>query len=192
MEQFNAYHEQGLQCSIDFGGSAVPFGAREYFEKYGYIIIKNLWDPKALYDPIPKRNKDTKIKREQTSKYKFLQAKIRKILEDILGETLYSDICYDCFYFERHRVDEHSNEDENKVIVSIQASTNLDSPWPFYIETSNGECHSIDLEDGWAILYNTSMTWRESFKSNLNIFQKLFSKRDELYCHQIYYHYLKT
>ena len=53
MEQFNKYHKQGLQCSIDDGDHGVPEGARDYFNRYGYMIIKNLYDAKELYRPVP-------------------------------------------------------------------------------------------------------------------------------------------
>ena len=55
MEQFNKYHKQGLRCSFNpfVGDVAIPEGARTYFEREGYMIIRNLYDPKKLYHPVP-------------------------------------------------------------------------------------------------------------------------------------------
>ena len=50
MEMNNA---TGLYCSsIPIGGSSFE-GTKAYFDKYGYIYVKNLYDPKELFDEVP-------------------------------------------------------------------------------------------------------------------------------------------
>lgn len=219
MEQFNSYRDQGLQCSIDNGDAPVPIGARDYLKRHGYLIIKNIYDTKQLYCPVPKQKGKIDIGEENLYKYNHflkdnqsnncclrynysqyltLQAKIRLIVEDIIGEKLHSNNCYDCFHFENHRVFEHSGLNPQEIIVSVQASTNLPTKWPFIIKTFNDEYHSINLENGWAILYfNQEMiNWREPFKSNRNkiiqSIESLLLNKNYSYCHQVFFHYLKA
>lgn len=218
MEQFNKYHQQGLQCSIDPGAPAVPLGAREYFDRHGYMIIKNLYDPKELFHEVPKErgqinyfgsvdrfnhNPDEmqvpgSLARYTHPQYKEAHTKIRLILEDILGEKLYNTYYYDRFYFAGQRLVRHSDRDACEVSVSVQISTNADKPWPFCIETPSGEERFANLEDGWGLLYKgcERQHWRDPLESRYTKFGKILNKvlrkPDDTYHHQIFFHYVRA
>lgn len=219
MEQFNKYHEQGLQCSIDNNSPAVPLGAKQYLDRHGCMIIKNLCDPEELFHPIVVKKEENNFDKEQLnqfghflnkdlsdkcsirynySKYKLIHSKIQIILEDIIGEKLHSNYCYDIFHFKGHEVIKHKNNDPNEIIVCVQVSTNLNSSWPFYIDTSDDEENFISLKDGWAVVYKgfEKSTWRRPFDSRHGKFKQLFNKiirkKDDTYYHQVFFHYTKA
>lgn len=219
MEQFNKYHQQGLHCSIDPGAPAVPQGAREYFDKHGYMIIKNLYDPKELFHPVPKErgqmnwwgkniNEFThcpdemqvpgSLARYTHPQYREAHTKIRLILEDILGEKLYNTYYYDRFYFAGQRLVRHSDRDACEISVSVQISTNASKPWPFCIETPSGEERFANLENGWGLLYKgcERQHWRDPLESRYGKRQRLWNKirrkEDDTYHHQIFFHYVRA
>jgi hypothetical protein len=218
MEQFNKYHQQGLQCSIDPGALPVPFGAREYFDRHGYMIIKNLYDPKKLYHHVPKErgqinyygsvdcfqhNPDEmqvpgSLARYTHPQYKKAHTEIRMILEDILGEKLYNTYYYDRFYFTGQRLVRHSDRDACEISVSIQISTNAINPWPFCIETAQGEECFANLQDGWGLLYKGCERehWRDQLRSRYSrlgkFVNKIRGKEDDTYHHQVFFHYVKA
>jgi len=218
MEQFNKYHQQGLQCSIDPGAPAVPLGAREYFDRHGYLIIKNLYDPKELYSSISEEsgqityygsvdrfhhNPDEiqvpgSLSRYNHPQYKEAHIKIRLILEDILGEKLYNTYYYDRTYRRGQRLVRHKDRDACEISVSIQISTNSVMPWPFCIETPNGEEHSVNLQNGWGLLYKGCERehWREPLESRYTKLGQFWNKirriKDDTYHHQIFFHYVKA
>jgi hypothetical protein len=218
MEQFNKYYQQGLQCSIDPGAPAVPEGARDYFNKHGYLIIKNLYDPKELYTPVPKERGQINyfgsidsfrhdsnemqvpgsLARYSYPQYKQAHTKIRLILEDILGEKLYNTYYYDRFYFVGQRLVRHNDRNACEISVSIQISANTKKSWPFCIETPNNDEHFANLYDGWGILYKGCERdhWRDSLRSRYNNFEKicnkLIGKNDDTYHHQVFFHYVKA
>jgi hypothetical protein len=219
MEQFNKYHEQGLQCSIDPGDPPVPIGAREYFDRHGYMIIKNLYDPKELYHPVPKERGqmnwwgkkidqfthseveaqvEGSLARYSHPQYSEIHSKIRLILEDILGEKLYNTYYYDRFYFAGQRLVRHSDRHACEISVSVQISTNANKPWPFCIETPSGEERFANLQDGWGLLYKGCERehWRDPLQSKYNkptcLFNKITRKEDDTYHHQIFFHYVRA
>jgi hypothetical protein len=220
MEQFNKYHEQGLQCSIDPGAAAVPVGAREYFDKHGYMIIKNLYDPKELYHPVPKERGQINYWGKRTDQfnhfpeeqqvngslarythpqYREIHSKVRMILEDILGEKLYNTYYYDRFYFAGQRLFRHSDRDACEISVSIQISTNASKPWPFCIETPSGEERFANLQDGWGLLYKGCERehWRDPLQSRYTrkrdkLINWITRKEDDTYHHQIFFHYVRA
>ena len=174
LEQFNKYHEQGLSCSIDRGDRQVPHGARDYFDRHGYMIIKNLYDAKELYRPVPEERgqinywgkekdqfnyfpEETQVNGSLATythpQYRQANTNIRLILEDILGEKLYNTYYYDRYYFAGQRLFRHADRDACEISVSIQISNNRKEPWPFCIETPSGEERFCNLEDGWGLLY---------------------------------------
>ena len=215
-EQFNKY--PGLFCSIDPGDEAVPYGARDYFNRHGYLIIKNLYDPKELYTSVPSErgqinyygsvdryhhNPDEiqvpgSLARYSYPKYKQAHTKIRLILEDLLGEKLYNTYYYDRFYFTGQRLVRHSDRGSCEISVSVQISTNAVKPWPFCIETPNGEERFANLQNGWGLLYKGCERehWRDPLKTRHNkkqrLLNKIFKKEDDTYHHQIFFHYVNA
>jgi hypothetical protein len=218
LEQFNKYSNQGLYCSIDKNAPPAPFGSREYFERHGYVIIKNLYDPKELYEPVPNERGQINyfgsvdnfrhtpdemqvpgsIARYSHPKYKQIHTNIRLILEDILGEKLYNTYYYDRFYFAGQRLIRHKDRDACEISVSVQVSSNSSKPWPFCIETPNEEERSLNLQDGWGLLYKGCERehWRDPLKSRHSKFKRILNKisrkRDDTYHHQIFFHYVRA
>lgn len=222
MEQFNKYHKQGLQCSFDpfAGDRSIPEGARTYFEREGYMIIKNLYDPKKLYHTVPEESgqihywgkrvdefnhvpEDDQVNgslvRYMHPQYRKIHSKVRRILEDILGEELYNTYYHDRFCFAGQRLQRHCDRydvDACEISVSIQCSTNTKNPWPFCIQTPSGGKRAFELEDGWGILYNGRETdhWREPLESCYTrkrdkLKNWITRKEDDTYYHQISFHY---
>jgi hypothetical protein len=218
MEQFNKYHEQGLQCSIDPGAPGVPEGAKQYFKKYGYLIIKNLWNPKELYATVPKergqinyygsvdkfhhdpeeRQVNGSLARYSHPQYKEIHSKIRLILQDILGEELYNTYYYDRFYFKGQRLVRHKDRDACEVSVSVQISSNANQPWPFCLQTLEGKEIAANLQDGWGLLYMGCEVehWRDPLESRYSklgrLTNKVLRKDDDTYWHQIFFHYVRA
>lgn len=218
MEQFNKYAGKGIHCSIDPGAPAVPVGAQKYFKKHGYLIIKNLWDPKELYHEVPKergqinyygsidkfyhdpeeKQVNGSLARYSHPQYKEIHSKIRIILQDILGEELYNTYYYDRFYFEGQRLYRHSDRDACEISVSVQISTNASKPWPFCLQTLEGKEIAANLENGWGLLYMGCNVehWRDPLESRHGEYKKklnnILRKRDDTYHHQIFFHYVRA
>jgi hypothetical protein len=216
MELFNKYNDIDLRCSIDSNDDAVPKGARDYFNRYGYLIIQNLFNPEELFDEVPvQRGQITyygslekysyseeelqvngSLSRYNHPRYKEAHSKIRLILEDILGQKLYNTYYYDRFYFSGQKLCRHIDRDACEISVSIQVSTNSTNSWPFCIETHNGEERFCNLQNGWGILYKGCERehWRDSLQSRHNKLKKLtnniLKKKDDTYHHQIFFHYV--
>lgn len=219
LQQFNKYHQQSLQCSIDPGDSPVPQGSRDYFNRHGYMVIKNLYDPKELYHPVPKERGQIKywgkkldqfsysenesqvngsLARYSHPQYREIHSKIRLILEDILGEKLYNTYYYDRFYFVGQRLFRHADRDACEISVSVQISTNSFVPWPLCIETPSGEERFANLQNGWGFLYKGCERehWREPLESRYSRIGKFINKitntKDDTYHHQIFFHYVRA
>jgi hypothetical protein len=183
------------------------------------MIIKNLYDPKELYSPVPEErgqinyygsvnhfhhNPDEmqvpgSLARYSHPQYKQAHTKIRLILEDILGEKLYNTYYYDRFYFTGQRLVRHSDRDACEISVSVQISTNAVNPWPFCIETPSGEERYANLQDGWGLLYKGCERehWRDPLQSRYirkrdKLMNWIFRKEDDTYHHQIFFHYVRA
>ena len=218
MEYYLKYYPQKLQCSIDRGDDPVPKGAKDFFDRHGYLIIKNLYDPEELFDLVPsergqinyygsidkyesvpdERQVPGSLARYTHPKYKEVHLKIRLILEDILGEKLYNTYYYDRFYFAGQKLDRHSDRDSCEISVSVQISTNSTRPWPFCVETPNNQEHAVIIGNGSGVLYKgcERQHWRDSLSSRYGRFQrfmnKLKKKNDDTYHHQIFFHYVRA
>lgn len=218
LELFPKYEDQNIQCSIDEGDLAVPIGCRDYFKRHGYMVIKNLYNPKELISPVPQQRgqinycgseekyihipEETQVpgsvSRYNHPKYKLIHTKIRLILEDILGEKLYNTYYYDRFYFPGQRLVRHRDRDACEISVSIQISTNSNTPWPFCIEDVSGEEHFANLENGWGLLYKGCERehWRDPLQSRhtklKRLWNKIIRKKDDTYHHQIFFHYVRA
>jgi len=127
-----------------------------FFEENGYLVVKNLWDPKELYRPVPKERGQINYwgKRldqfihiqveEQVEgsvayywhpQYRMIHSGIRIKLEKELGRRLYNTYYYDRFYFPGQELKRHVDRDACEISVTIHASTNLKTPWPIWIKT---------------------------------------------------------
>ncbi len=128
----------------------------DQFEKDGYLVVKNLWDPKELYRPVPKErgqinywgkrlDQFTYCELEQQvegslacywhPQYRSIHSQIRLKLEKILGKKLYNTYYYDRFYFPGQALTRHADRDACEISVTTHISTNLKEPWPIWIKT---------------------------------------------------------
>ena len=150
--------ERMTQDQIDFQ-ERVNCGSsktnNEEFEKNGYLVIKNLWDPQDLYCEVPeirgqinyfgKLDKfhheplemqvEGSLARYYYPPYKYAHSQIRKKLEKAIGSELANTYYYDRFYFPGQELTKHADRDACEISVTVHISTNLSTPWPIWIKT---------------------------------------------------------
>tara|TARA_B100000287_G_scaffold152028_1_gene143754 strand:+ start:42 stop:770 length:729 start_codon:yes stop_codon:yes gene_type:complete len=131
----------------------------EDFDKDGYLVIKDLWDPEELYHPVPdmrgqlnywdnnprnfsyqevEQQVEGSLARYWHPQYRKIHSGVRKKVEKIIGRKLYKTYYYDRFYFEGQELTKHADRDACEISVSIHISTNLPDDlkdWPFKIKT---------------------------------------------------------
>jgi len=127
----------------------------EQFDRDGYLILKNLWDPKDLFSNPPairgqynyfgKIDKFQHIQIENqvegsTSRYyfppyKFAHSQIRLKLEKVIGKKLYNTYYYDRFYNPGQELTNHADRPACEISVTIHVSSNVSNPWPIWIKT---------------------------------------------------------
>ena len=139
--------------------SGTSWTNNEEFDKNGYLVVKNLWDPKELECPVPmqrgqfhyfnKNYDDFSYEAEEaqvkgsTSRYWFPQYRtvhtgIRLKLEKIIGRKLYNTYYYDRFYFNGQKLESHTDRDACEISVTIHVRTSLEgkeAEWPIWIKT---------------------------------------------------------
>lgn len=198
-----------LYCSsLGTGGGSFE-GINAFFNKYGYLKVEKLYDPKELYSEVPKErgqityygsvDKFDHIPEEQQvngslaryshPQYKQIHSQIRLKLEKILGEQLYNTYYYDRFYFPGQELTRHKDRDACEISVSVHISTNSKKPWPIWMKSPEGEERYVELEPGDGVIYKGCDIehWRESFNPKFNIFD-----RKNYYYHQIFFHYVRA
>lgn len=179
------------------------------FDRDGYLVIKNLFDPKKLYRPVPNdrgliKYTDSKPiwmgEEPQVSgsssafnhpQYGLIHTQIKYQLEEVIGRELLETYYFDRFYFSGQRLDWHIDRDPCEISVSVHVSSNLDEPWPFWIKTPDtydgeeivkkGENRFCNLSPGDGVIYKGCERphWREPLKEG-----------EGLYYHQIFFHYV--
>ena len=131
----------------------------ESFEKNGYLVIKDLWDPEELYHPLPPergqmnwwgKNMDQfthsevemqvegSLARYWHPQYRQIHCGIRTKLEEALGRKLYNTYYYDRYYLPKMELTRHADRDACEISVTVHISTNLtgeDANWPIFIKT---------------------------------------------------------
>ena len=129
------------------------------FDKDGYLVIKDLWDPEKLYHPVPEQKGqynyydgnpehfnhvpnegqvEGSIARYWHPQYRRTHSGIRMKLEKIIGRLLYNTYYYDRYYFAGQELTPHADRDACEISVSVHVGTNLegkDADWPFMIKT---------------------------------------------------------
>ena len=188
----------------------------EKFDKDGYLVIKDLWDPEELYHPLPdvrgqlnywdknpehfnhneiEQQVEGSLARYWHPQYRDIHTGIRLKLEEIVGRKLYNTYYYDRYYFPGQELHRHADRDACEISVSVHISTNLtgdNAKWPFKIKTVSGEERSLSLEPGDGLLYKGCERphWRDPMPTEYQ--RKLFRKveKDGLYYHQIFFHYV--
>ena len=199
----------------EWKNSGTTWTRNEQFDKDGYYVVKNLWDPKELYDPLPLIHKhrgqyswwgkkldqfnyqeiegqvEGSLSRYTYPKYLKVHGGIRKKLEKIIGRDLYETYYYDRYYFPGQELTKHADRDACEISVSIHISTNLPDnikDWPFYIKTCSGEERSCILNSGDGLIYKGCERphWRNPMPGK----KKGLINRKEYYYHQIFFHYV--
>ena len=201
-----------LYCSsLGTGGGSFE-GINAFFNKYGYLKVEKLYDPKELYCEVPKEkgqinyygsvDKFDHIPEEQQvngslaryshPQYKQIHSQIRLKLEKILGEQLYNTYYYDRFYFSGQELTRHKDRDACEISVSVHISTNSKKPWPIWMKSPEGEERYVELEPGDGVIYKGCDIehWREPFRPYTNIFDRLLTR--DYYYHQIFFHYVRA
>ena len=131
----------------------------EQFEKDGYVVEKDLWDPEELYYPCPnergqmsywdknpqhfkhvpvEHQVEGSLARYWHPQYRKTHSGVRKKLEKVIGRKLYNTYFYDRYYFPGQELNKHADRDACEISVSIHISTNLPDDlkdWPFKIKT---------------------------------------------------------
>ena len=131
----------------------------EKFDKDGYLVVKDLWDPEELYHPVPEekgqynywdknpehfnhvpveQQVEGSTSRYWHPQYRAIHSGIRMKLEEIIGRKLYNTYYYDRFYYPGQELTKHADRDACEISVSVHVSTNLegkDADWPFWIKT---------------------------------------------------------
>ena len=140
----------------EYNNTGTSWTRNEFFERNGYLIIKNLCDPKKLFHPVPElrgqlnyRSKDLNdfehievegqvegsIARYWHPQYRKIHSEIRLILEQIIGRKLYNTYYYDRFYFPGQELKKHTDRPACEISVTIHVSTNIKESWPIWIKT---------------------------------------------------------
>lgn len=219
MEVYNKYSNINLSCSIEHFDKRVPYGARDYFKRHGYVLVKNILPDFPLYAKIPKnKRKKNKIEymREGTEnntpkevlvenssvqyqniKYQEAYEKVGELVADILGVGLNKYFYNTCFSFNNQSLDPHFDEnlDTNSLCVELQFNTNLFVSWPLFIETKKQETHIIKLENGCGIIYDGTKVkhWREPMASRYTRLGKILRlNNDKTFCHHGTFYYLNN
>ena len=197
----------------------------ESFEKNGYLVIKDLWDPEELYHPLPEergqvswwgKNMDQfthtpvemqvegSLARYWHPQYRQIHCGIRMKLEEALGRKLYNTYYYDRYYFPGQALTRHADRDACEISVTVHIGTNLQEDWPIWIKTPDtyldkrktqilvpGENRSVILKAGDGMVYKGCERphWRDPMPGAKKS-KKLFGKNQELYYHQIFFHYV--
>jgi len=185
----------------------------EDFDRDGYFVVKNLWDPEELYHPVPmergqinyfgsidkfyhdpvEQQVEGSLARYHHPQYREIHSQIRIKLEKIIGRKLYDTYYYDRFYFPGQELTKHTDRAACEISVTVHISTNLQEPWSIWIKTPNGEHRSVDLEPGDGMIYKGCERphWRDPMPTEYE--KTWYGKRVEkegLYYHQIFFHYV--
>ena len=216
--------EEVVKSLVSKNGFSVP--RNEFLDTNGYLIIKNLCDPKKLFHPVPKErglfnwkgsDKLDKFTHQEVEnqvngsvarywhpQYRKIHSEIRLILERIIGRKLYNTYYYDRFYFPGQELKKHTDRPACEISVSVHVSSNIKQDWAFYIKTPDGYKDSskkevsyygkevsIVLKPGDGVVYKGCERphWRNKMPGFLDT-QLHKSKLEELYYHQIFFHYV--
>ena len=139
--------------------SGTAWTRNDFFEKNGYLLIRNLWDPEKLYSEPPTERglynyyggKTDQFNHEPVEnqvegstarywhpQYRRIHTGVRKKLEGHLGRLLYNTYYYDRFYYPGQELKKHADRDACEISVTIHCSTNIkgkSAKWPVWIKT---------------------------------------------------------
>ena len=139
--------------------SGTSWTRSESFDKNGYLVLKNLWDPEELYSEVPnqkgqynywdknplhfnhapvEQQVEGSTSRYWHPQYRAIHSGIRLKLEEAIGRKLYNTYYYDRFYYPGQALKIHADRPACEISVTVHVSTNLkgkDADWPIWIKT---------------------------------------------------------
>lgn len=194
MEQFNLYAKQGLLCSIDLDDECVPKGAVDFFNRHGYLIMKNLCDAKEIKKNISNFRRKNKLKNLNLTYIKY-QSEIGKILQDLFEKEIISaGYCEKITFIDNEIVNDYK-QNEYEFSVNLQISSNLNSPFRLYLQSLLGQKNYINHQDDLGILLNDKKIdiWSDKIETKYNsiekFIRKIFLMPDNTYQHQVIFYY---
>ena len=115
-------------------------------------------------------------------KFKRTFIKVKKIVEEVLGEKVYPTYYYDRFYFKGCQLEKHVDRHACEISISMHISTNATYDWPLFFQV-NDKVIPVTPKAGEAVLYKgiEFEHWRDPLKGNRNT-----------YFHQIFFHYVRA
>ena len=175
----DANRDWGPQEKAMFGTSKTKHGE---FEKFGFLVLKGIWDPKDLQEKIDydsghfSYNQHGKyVKSEECQvpgsrarhnypPYKFFHSQMRKRVEAVIGSELFNTYYYDRVYYSGQELVKHMDRDPCEISLTYQIGSNTGKQWPIWIKTPDkydedgnvtekGKEISVKLDDGDAVLY---------------------------------------
>lgn len=187
------------------------FTKHPLFEQQGYLVVPNLCDASALYEPCPTERGQKEYwgdKEEQHiflpverqipgcmsrygyPKYKAVERLIKNKIEMILDRKLYSTYYFDRYYFPGQELKKHIDRDACEISVTVHISTNLKgkhADWPIKFETPEGNEGSVTLKPGDGAIYKGCERphWRDPLPK-----PHFWLKKEQPYYHQIFFHYV--
>ena len=136
--------------------SGTSWTRNETFDKNGFLVLQNLYDPQELFHPVldirgqlnyrsNKLDDFVHIKEEEQvqgslarywhPQYRKIHSDIRLIIEKQIGRKLYNTYYYDRFYFPGQELKKHTDRAACEISISVHVSTNIKGYWPFFIKT---------------------------------------------------------
>lgn len=129
------------------------------FDENGYLVIRNLWDPRELECPVPELRGQLNYLGKKTTdfihvpieqqvngsvarywhpQYREIHSQIRLKIEKSIGKKLYNTYYYDRFYFPGQDLKRHTDREACEISVTVHVGTNLPEnkkDWPIWIKT---------------------------------------------------------
>ena len=146
--------EDIIKSELEHSGTS--WTRNESFDKNGFLVLQNLYDPQELFHPVPKirgqlnyRSKkldDVEYIEEESQvegslarywhpQYRKIHSDIRLKIEKQIGRKLYNTYYYDRFYFPGQELKKHTDRAACEISISVHISTNLEEYWPIFIKT---------------------------------------------------------
>ena len=146
--------EDIIKSELEHSGTS--WTRNEDFDKNGFLVLKDLYDPQELFHPVPeirgqlnyrsnKLDDFEHIEQEEQvqgslarywhPQYRKIHSDIRLIIEKEIGRKLYNTYYYDRFYFPGQELKKHTDRAACEISISVHISTNIKGYWPIFIKT---------------------------------------------------------
>jgi len=184
----------------------------DIFEKQGYLVIRDLIDPKELYCEVPnirgqinyygklekfshtpvEMQVEGSLARYYYPPYKESYFKVKKRLENIVGKPLSTTYYYDRYYFPSMELKKHADRDACEISVSIHIGSNLKDKWGFKLIDVEGNEKELFLNPGDGLLYKGCELchWRDPMPGKRRNKIRKWLGMEEYYYHQIFMHFV--